>query len=94
VRGERAFRARLREDVASARLLIANHEKEQVREVLRSAATMLQTWITQHSAVPSPSSQVQDSLLSGIQSAYASTVRATIRCEGDWPNLDYGHHLG
>ena len=88
------FRARLREDLASARLLLANHEKEQVREVLRSAATMLRTWVTQHGNVPPLGGHVQDSLLSQIRSAYASTVRATIRREGKWPNLDYGHHLG
>ena len=88
------FRARLREDLESARLLLANHEKEQVHEVLRSAATMLRTWVTQHGTVPPLSGHVQDSLLSQIRSAYASTVRATIRREGEWPNLDYGHHLG
>ena len=88
------FRARLREDLASARLLLANHEKEQVREVLRSAATMLWTWVTQNGKLPPLDGHVQDSLLSQIRSAYASTVRATIRREGGWPNLDYGHHLG
>jgi len=89
-----AFRVRLREDLASARLLLANREKEQVREVLRAAATMLSTWVTQHGTVPALSGHVQDSLLSQIHSAYAATVRATIRREGEWPNLDYSHHLG
>ena len=88
------LRTRLREDLASARRLLANHEKEQVREVLRSAAAMLRTWVTKYGNVPPLSGQVRDSLLSQIRSAYASTVRATIRREGEWPNLDYGHHLG
>ncbi len=88
------YRVRLREDIASARLLLGNYEKEQVREVQRAAATMMRTWIHQHSAVPALSGHVQDSLLAEIQKAYASTVRATIRREGEWSNLDYGHHLG
>ena len=88
------FRVRLREDLESARLLLANHEKEQVREVQRSAAAMLQAWVTQNRNVEPLGGQVRDSLLSQIRSAHASTVRATIRREGEWPNLDYGHHLG
>ena len=88
------FRAKLGEDLASARLLLANHEKEQVREVQRSAAVMLRTWVTQCRNVPPLGGQVRDSLLSQIRSAHASTVRATIRREGEWPHLDYGHHLG
>jgi transcriptional regulator with XRE-family HTH domain len=88
------FRARIEEDIASARRLLANHEKEQVDEVLRSAAGMLETWIAQNRAVPPLSGHVQDSLMSQINSSYAATVRATIRREGEWPNLNYGHHLG
>jgi hypothetical protein len=80
-----AFRARLREDLASARLLLANHEEEQVREVLRAAATMLSPWVTQHGTVPALSGHRQDSPRSQIHSAYAATVRATIRREGDGP---------
>ncbi|OFW42696.1 MAG: hypothetical protein A3J29_10420 [Acidobacteria bacterium RIFCSPLOWO2_12_FULL_67_14b] len=88
------FRTRLEEDIASARLLLHNHEKEQVREVLRSAAGMLGTWVAQNSGVPPLNGHVQDSLLSQIHAVYASTVRATIRREGEWPNLSYSHHLG
>ncbi len=88
------FRTRLQEDIASARQLLRNHEKEQVREVLRSAAGMLKTWVTQNSAVPPLTGHVQDSLMSQIHQVYASTIRATVRREGEWPNLSYGHHLG
>lgn len=89
------FRKQLREDIESARLLLANHEKEQVREVRRSAATMLQTWVAQNNTIPPLSGHVQDDLVSEIRdNSYASIVRATICHRGDWPNLDYGHHLG
>ncbi len=89
-----SFRARIDEAVKNARALLLNHEKEQVQEVLRSAANMMQTWVTQHSGVPKLSGHVQDSLMSQIHVAYASTVRATVRREGEWHNLSYGHHLG
>ena len=89
-----SFRVRIDEAVTNARTLLLNHEQEQVQEVLRSAAIMMQTWVSQHSGVPKLSGHVQDSLMSQIQIAYASTVRATVRREGEWHNLSYGHHLG
>jgi transcriptional regulator with XRE-family HTH domain len=89
-----SFRARIEEAVTNARSLMLNHEEQQVQEVLRSAARMMQTWVTQHSGLPKLSGHVQDSLMSQIQVAYASTVRATVRREGEWRNLSYGHHLG
>ena len=89
-----SFRSRIEETIRSARTLLLNHEKEQVQEVLRAAAGMLSTWVSQNQGVPSLSGHVQDSLMSQIQISYASTVRATVRREGDWHNLNYGHHLG
>jgi transcriptional regulator with XRE-family HTH domain len=89
-----SFRTHIEEAVTNARNLLLNHEQEQVQEVLRSAARMMQTWVSQHSGVPNLSGHVQDSLMSQIQVAYASTVRATVRREGEWRNLSYGHHLG
>jgi transcriptional regulator with XRE-family HTH domain len=89
-----SFRTRIEEAIRSARSLLLNHEKEQVQEVLRSAARMMATWISQNSVVPGLKGHVQDSLMSQMQAVYASTVRATVRREGEWPNLSYGHHLG
>jgi transcriptional regulator with XRE-family HTH domain len=89
-----SFRTRIQEAIASLRSLLLNHEKEQVQEVLRSAARMMTTWIDQNSTVPAVSGHVQDSLMLQIQTAYAATVRATVRREGEWRNLSYGHHLG
>ena len=85
---------RISETITSARSLVENHEKEQVQEVLRSAAGMVATWISKNRQVPTLSGHVHDSLMSQIHSSYAATVRATIRREGEWRNLSYGHHLG
>ena len=64
------FRTRLQEDIAGARISSRqSHEKEQVREALRSAATMFLTWVTQNGTVPALGGQVQDSLVSQIHSA-------------------------
>lgn len=89
-----SFRSRIEQTIGSARTPLLNHEKEQVQEVLRAAASMMSTWVEQDKAVPALTGHVQDSLMSQIQISYASTVRATIRREGDWHNLNYGHHLG
>ncbi|MFZ0888692.1 MAG: helix-turn-helix transcriptional regulator [Candidatus Binataceae bacterium] len=89
-----SFRSRIEEAIASAQALLLNHEEEQVQEVLRSAARMMMTWVSQNGASPVLGGHVQDSLMSEIQTAYAATVRAAVRREGEWRNLSYSHHLG
>ena len=89
-----AFRSRLREIIANAQTLLGNHEQEQVQEVIRHAAIMLSTWVNQKSGPRTLNAHVQESLMSELARAYASTIRATIRREGEWANLSYSHHLG
>jgi transcriptional regulator with XRE-family HTH domain len=89
-----AFRNRLRAIAADAASLLENFEREQVQEVIRHAGTMLHTWIEQNRAVPQLPSHVQDSLMDEISRTYASTIRASVRREGEWVNLSYSHHLG
>jgi hypothetical protein len=89
-----AFRNRLHEITNNAKALLLNHEQEQVQEVIRAAASMLSSWAKLNTVVPKLSGHVQDSLMAGIASAYASTIRATVRRDGAWPNLDYSYHLG
>jgi transcriptional regulator with XRE-family HTH domain len=88
------FRTRISKITGSAKALIQNHEKEEAQEVLREAARLLKSWTTQNSTVPPLKAHVQDSLMHEIFKANPSTIRASIRREGEWPNLDYTHHLG
>lgn len=89
-----SFRARIHEITNNAKTLLQNHEREQVQEVLRQAARMMRTWIFQNQVVPNLNAQIQDSLIQQMAVAHASTIRATVRREGEWPNLNYTHHLG
>jgi transcriptional regulator with XRE-family HTH domain len=89
-----AFRTRIREANAGAKNLLANHGEERIRAVLRDAGETLQTWATMHAEVPAAKGHVQESLMGQIQVAYASTVRASVRREGEWPQLSYSHHIG
>lgn len=84
----------LMEVIANARNLIANHEKEQAQTVMRAAARRLGIWVQNNLEVGRVDESVHDSLLGALASAYASTIRATVNRSGNWPYLDYEHHLG
>lgn len=89
-----SFRGRIENATKGAHALINNHGEERIRAVLRDAGDSLHTWILQNSSIPYARAHVQESLLAQIQVAYAATVQATIRRKGDWPQLDYSHHIG
>lgn len=88
------YRDRLDEIITNADKLLENHEQEQVQEVLRHAASMLKTWAGAHGNPSQAKTHLHDSLLEQMANVYASTIRATIRREGEWNNLNYSHHLG
>lgn len=93
-RARASFRTRIEDATAGARILLRNHGEERIHAVLRDAGESLHTWAHLNETVPSVQAHVQESLVAQIQVAYASTVRAAVRREGEWPQLSYSHHIG
>lgn len=91
---QQTFRNQMKEITSQAHKLLLNQEQAQVHEVVRIAAQMLGSWTELNTAIGPLNAHVQDSLMEQISRAYASTIRATVRREGDWLNLSYSHHLG
>lgn len=89
-----AFRERTRRAIQGARDVLKNHGEERVLAVLRDASETLHTWTSSNAAVSPVSAHVQESLMVQIQTAYAATVRASVRREGEWAQLSYSHHIG
>jgi transcriptional regulator with XRE-family HTH domain len=89
-----SFRDRIKETIDGAKALLRNHGEERIRAVLRDAGETLLSWASLNAVVPPVQAQIQESLLAQIQIAYASTVRASVRREGEWTQLSYAHHIG
>ena len=84
----------LKEAIAGANDLVQNFAKEQVREIQQQAAKHLITWLKNNQQIGPFSRCLQDSLISAIGRAHASSLRASVRRQGEWYNLDYSHQLG
>jgi hypothetical protein len=74
--------------------VIDNYENEQVQVIVRDASKHLRTWLSTNKDIGQLAGEVHETLLAAMKSAHASTIRASTRRAGDWPNLDYAHHLG
>jgi transcriptional regulator with XRE-family HTH domain len=94
VRTRTEFQGRLDEVLARAWSLLDNAELEQVRAVQRAAATHVASWIKGHASPAQLDGNIYDTLLDEIKQAYASTINATIRRDGEWRALSYSHQLG
>ena len=88
-------RAELRVATDDTNSLVSNYEEEQVRQVQRSATRRLSVWLKSDSQLDQDNFiPLEQSLISAMQRAYASSVRASVRRQGEWPNLHYPLQLG
>ena len=84
----------LQEMIEDARSLVANFEEQQTLEVRREASRHLTTWVNSNKALDlTILSSPERSLMSAINRAHPSSVRASVRRQGDWHNLDYPYQL-
>jgi hypothetical protein len=75
--------------------LIANQKEEQVRLVFEQVERQLWSWINKNRELDWQDIPVQRSLVDAIDGTkVASVVNASVIRQGDYPNLDYYHHLG
>jgi len=88
------LRARATNVATQAAALVANAAEEQVLAVQRDASSYLLTWLRQHAELAHRGGRAHQALLASISGAYAATVRASVRREGAWDNLNFNHELG
>ena len=84
----------LQEMIEDTRSLVDNLEQQQTLEVQREAARHLKNWLNNNGELDLATlSSPEYSLMSAINSAHPSSLRASVRRQGDWYNLDYSHQL-
>ena len=74
--------------------LDTNRADEQTRLVFEHVMSDLMSWIRSNSEMEIATDEIEETLIGAIDATrFASTVRASVRRQGDWYNLDYYHHL-
>ncbi len=80
----------LQQMIEDARTLVENFEQQQTLEVQRLAARLLKDWLSNNEELDFASfASPEHGLMSAINSAHPSSLRASIRREGNWYNLDW-----
>jgi transcriptional regulator with XRE-family HTH domain len=89
------YKGQIQQRCRAIQTLIENHEVEGYQLMIREAARRLKIWMEKYSTLAIGETRAHTRLLAAISNMrYASTILATIRRRGRWPNLDYYHHLG
>ena len=80
--------------IRDASAMVDNYREERVVVEQKEASRRLRIWLDNNRRLPEFTSELEGSLLSAIQRAHHSSVRASARREGLWDNLDYGYLVG
>lgn len=83
-------RTRLKEVISGAIQLMENADGAKVQE----AAHRMMVWLDNNRDVGVLSTRLESSLIAAINRAYASSVRASVRRQGAWYNLNYSYQMG
>ena len=87
--------ADLAETVKDASELVDNFEEEQSLAVRQEAARRLDVWRIHNQTLALPESLgVEESLMEAIGGAHPSSLRASVRRQGEWYSLEYSQELG
>jgi len=78
----------------SAQSILRSEERDAAQESIKAASGALRRLITQLHLVRPGELYAKDSLLEALDGACASTVRASIKRNGEWCDLSYAHQLG
>jgi hypothetical protein len=88
------YRSRLASRVGDSEFLLGNLAQAEVQQAIELATSELLRKLLAISQVDELQGNLQDSLWAQFTRAYAATVRATVRREGEWYNFNFGHHFG
>lgn len=89
-----SYRSSLSDSVRDSLSLLDNHGKAQVQLVLKEAAQDMLRILNEIAGVGELVGHIEDSVIDQFQrGVHHSTVKATVRRNGEWYNFNYGHHL-
>lgn len=83
-------RSRLEEVISGAIELVENMDEAKVQE----AAHRMAVWLNNNRDFGLLATPLENSLVAAISRANPSSVRASVRRQGDWRNLNYSYQLG
>ena len=85
---------KLDEAISGAIALVENADEAQVQEVYQQAAHRMMVWLENNQDAGDLSTRLESSLIAAINRAYASSVRASVRRQGDWHHPNYSYQMG